>query len=170
MSNRLFTAFGMPYSKEDSENIEKYKDIVFELFQTFIGRGYRELSLDLVCDTLTVLKLLKLDNIETWNIIRRSPYVYGQNVEFIEDTINFILTGRRLASIDVWLNLIDLSEEKQPKIENKLLFEGRGYDLAVSWFRKENGFQDALITLQCLLFDPKKVNLNFIRSRNLPKY
>lgn len=91
----------------------------------------------------------------------KNEHIYGFNYEFLLDTLNYILTGKRSLSVTDWAGL--LIEAPEPKKQDVIerfskanlhpLFKEKGYateDILTAWCAKPHGFEDMVCTLYVL--------------------
>lgn len=159
MSETNRTNFGMLYEQDSDVDIMVAQHISEDLYGRYMNRRVHALSLDTVCDTMELAKRLKLDDEKTWNYIRNSPYIYGQNYAFIEDTIDYIYGKKRTVPINTWMKLIDISPEfnptakqvvyrKMPSVYNK--------NILMLWIKRVEGLTDMILFLYTILLETKK--------------
>lgn len=86
----------------------------------------------------------------------RNPYLYGRNFEFLEDTLRFIVTGRRRMGVRSWAALMEEDPDKHPRIGNRQ--PGAGLiptyptgtttaNVLAEWCSHPGGFEDLMETL-----------------------
>lgn len=163
MSDISRTNFGMLYNVEDTTEMIDARRISARLQHTYFRQRLRIPDLNMLMDAVELAKKVKLDKEETWNYIRNSPYVYGQNLAFIEDTIDFIFSDRRNVSIDNWLQLVDYEDNKQSPVKKDFLkykkMKGKDKtDIITLWVKKPNGLADMVMSLYILLYETERVN------------
>ena len=88
---------------------------------------------------------------------RDNPYLYGYNYDFLQDTVNYIATGRRQLSVQAWKEL--MFEHMPPSGDYKtrsrfvvlpeaVPYINKNVDEVVSqWCSHPNGIEDLLLTL-----------------------
>lgn len=108
-----------------------------------------------------------------WLILQeKSPYLTDIHQRFINDTLNFIQTGRRGMSIVTWKSFIRVREvnagDTTPALNTRSYFNINGpvdtraqkFSLVENinaWVRQEGGFEDLLFTLHILFGDSEGV-------------
>ena len=96
-----------------------------------------------------------------------SPYLYGRRLEFLEDTMRFIHTGRREVSINNWFDLLEDEPRAFYGTQDSLL-RATGIEQKIAgnlnfktskvlglWYEKSNGFMDMVCTLEILFGDSR---------------
>jgi hypothetical protein len=88
---------------------------------------------------------------------RDNPHLYGYNYDFLQDTVNYIATGRRKLSIQAWKGL--MSEHMPPTgdyktrtvfvvdQEAKKIIQYSTAELISQWCSRPGGFEDLLQTM-----------------------
>lgn len=151
------TNFGMLYEEDDETEFLTAKLDSSRLFQSYFRRPFKTKDIKMLCDTYELAKKVKLDDEKTWNYLRNSTYVYGQNLAFVEDTIDYIYDGRRNVSIDNWMKLVDLGENKDPVKNYKIKYRPMpvvdNKDILMLWIKRDNGLADMIIFLYLILFE-----------------
>lgn len=94
------------------------------------------------------------------NLQRDNPHLYGYNYDFLQDTVNYIATGKRRLSIQAWKEL--MSEHMPPSgdyktrtvfvvvPEAKYLLNSSTGDVISKWCQNQNGIEDLLLTMVIL--------------------
>ena len=151
------TNFGLLYEEDDETDFLTAKIDSNRLFQSYFRRPFKNKDIKMLCDTYELAKKIKLDDEKTWNYLRNSTYVYGQNLAFVEDTIDFIYGGRRNVSIDNWMRLVDVGENKDPVINYKIKYRPMpvvdNKDILMLWIKRDNGLADMIIFLYLILLE-----------------
>lgn len=85
---------------------------------------------------------------------RANPSVAGRNRDFLEDTIQFIQTGKRQMEIMNWLDLMDeITPTDRPKMVHgpmALLSSANTVQVLQTWCSRTNGIEDLVQTLYVL--------------------
>lgn len=160
MSDICKTNFGMLYDEDDATEMIESRVESNQLFQRYFKQRLRTTDLKLLCDTFELAKRVGLDEEKTWNYLRNSPYIYGQNLAFVEDTIHFIYSDKRDVSLDNWMSLVDIENHKSPVRKDRIKFKKMPVinhnDILMLWVRKNNGLPDMILFLYLILFETKK--------------
>jgi len=91
-------------------------------------------------------------------------FLYGQRINFLEDTLRFITMGSRAISINNWVDLLEDYPETNVLIDRqnserrlKAAFPNPmlTVDAIVSWCKQPAGFDDMIITLNILFGEAK---------------
>ena len=158
MSDVYKTNFGLLYDEDNCTEMIKAREESESLYQRFYKRIIRDYELTLVCDIFELAKKIKLDDEKTWNYIRNSDYVYGQNLAFIEDTIKYIYDGKRDLSVYNWMKLINIEDNRLPKVKKQVFYKHmpviNSQDILMLWVKREGGVEDMLNFLHIILFEP----------------
>lgn len=96
--------------------------------------------------------------------LAQNNYCYGLAVEFLEDTLNFIITGQRVMSARNWYELLLEFPEENPGIAapdritrfQEMLDSPELTNVFGKWCSHHNGFEDMLWTARVLFGAPKK--------------
>lgn len=97
-----------------------------------------------------------------------NDHLHGSNLDLIEDTLRFILTGKRKAHISVWENIIrsypEIVDSSERTFDKYLLetVNQNGYDnneLYIKWILQKNGINDMLRTIY-ILFGGSDISYN----------
>lgn len=131
---------------------------VATLYELFANRlvdstawTYRRRVLD------TALRLF--DRMDEWLLLQsENAHMRGYNLEFIQDTLNFIRTGQRTMSIETWLELLHEQGEIEqgsldPRAAKTYFTLQAGEDtvgILQKWCGQPRGFQDLVCTLHVL--------------------
>ena len=97
-----------------------------------------------------------------------SPYLSSLHKQFINDTFNFIDTGKRNVSVESWVSLLYRNKQEQTKSTELRLHQFFGLkdrlnnrrithicDIVNNWVKHEGGFNDLVYTCY-ILFGPKQ--------------
>lgn len=105
--------------------------------------------------------------LRTWLTEQKAnPNLVGYNRQFIDDTINFITTGKRELSVQTWFDLVSeggvghhAHAIPQRLLDNKRVLESSqtSLELLQAWAQQPNGLEDLLNTLH-LLFGKARGN------------
>lgn len=84
------------------------------------------------------------------------PYLYGRNIEFLTDTLDYLRTGKRKLTVRSWLELVEefppaagafhgrkIDFTKFPTLEGGVSVE----NIITLWCSRPGGFEDMLFTL-----------------------
>ena len=162
MSETNRTNFGMLYEQDSDADIMVARNISEDLYGRYINQRVQSLSLTLACDTMELAKRLKLEDEKTWNYIRNSPYIYGQNYAFIEDTIDYIYGKRRMIPINTWMKIIDISPEFNPTAKNVMYRKMPSINnktILMLWIKRVDGLADMILFLYTILLETKKARI-----------
>lgn len=105
----------------------------------------------------TALRLF--GNFDEWLLLQSSnSHLSGYNLEFIQDTLNFIRTGQREMSLETWLELLHEQDDIKasavdmhaPKRYFSLQAGENTVQILQNWCAQPGGFQDLVCTLQIL--------------------
>lgn len=106
-------------------------------------------------------------DLRTWLIEQQAnPNLVGYNRQFLNDTINFITTGKRELSVQTWYDLVSeggvghhAHAIPQRLVDNKRVLESSesSLELLQAWVSQPNGLEDLLNTLH-LLFGKARSN------------
>lgn len=97
--------------------------------------------------------------IDEWLLLQsENAHMRGYNLEFIQDTLNFIRTGERAMQIVTWIELLhEQSDIEQGTLDargpNSFFALKAGEDtvlLLQKWCAQPNGFQDLMCTLHVM--------------------
>lgn len=104
-------------------------------------------------------------NFTNWYVMQhKSPVTTDLHIRFLNETIDFILTGERKTNVFTWLNLLACTENtgNYTLVDNNILakIEKGGIktikELLIVWLRKENGLNDLVMTLFILFGSVQK--------------
>lgn len=91
----------------------------------------------------------------------KNPALYGNNYDFLHDTLKFITTGERNVSVLNWLELLTEQPANLPQgnLDRRIdeLLQGTGFGISVTteqiiaqWCSQPMGFEDMLCTMHVL--------------------
>jgi hypothetical protein len=99
------------------------------------------------------------DRFDEWLLVQsENAHMRGYNLEFIQDTLNFIRTGQRAMSIETWLELLHEQGDVEqgaldPRAAKTYFTLQAGEDtvqLLQNWCAQPRGFQDLVCTLHVM--------------------
>lgn len=168
MTKEYRTNFGIVYQHAAKDRLEVVKGELEDLMVRYNSRRVRTYELSWLMDLMCLARKMGLGQLSSWDGLRQSSYIYGQNLAFFDDSMKFAICGERDMAIPTWIPLLDWSEDKKPE----RIFESRHKrlaafappesdrfcDLVESWCRQKDGPADMLCTLYALFCgNPLKV-------------
>ena len=107
-----------------------------------------------------------LDFLQWYRCQLAEGFVSDLHLKFLDDTMQFIMSGRRELDLMTWISLIEqagVQDERAfsetsvsffgkyfPGIQNSALMRTDTVDVLQEWVSQENGFQDLLLSLRVL--------------------
>jgi len=146
---------------EVNHNIEQIWSHLLRYNHAVLDFDYRQKVL------LVALNAFGVDNFQTWTMAQfAGPSTGEMHAEFLEDTLAFIMTGKRKMQLVNWLPLLTLSDLNTnvtiPTEEIKAFFVDpqsnrarnvKLIDVLQRWCSHEGGFEDMIQTLHILFGD-----------------
>ena len=99
-------------------------------------------------------------DIQQWLTLQaQNPCLYGNNYDFLCETLSFVKTGRRRLSVLNWIELMYPLPGPIPQGvgTRTLTYEGSTEDFIAQWCSQPAGFEDMLCTLRVLFGDARSV-------------
>lgn len=135
---------------------------IAELYRTHIQRKQNTLTWDFRSKVVSAAMLMLGRNLRSFiHAQLRNPYLHGVAFDFMDDTLQFILTGHRAVSLHNWSALLE-EEPAKKAIDTRRTFKARVPDelapmeeVISYWCSQEGGFEDLLRTLY-LMFGKKR--------------
>lgn len=143
----------------------QYIDGIYELDTIFNDRE-RPIVL-MVLDCLKLSSRLFGDDFNKWLSLQlTSPTISSESLTFIEDTVRFIKTGKRIVPIEsVYRTAVDpersrYNTELQKYAEDLSFKEFETVSILCDWIAQPNGLRDIKCTLEILFGDERVVDRN----------
>lgn len=105
---------------------KKYNENTDNVFKVFIDKGRRQDGYFDRFDTIDELMEIMSANYPSALLDLRRPENgehHDRKLEFLEDTMRFLLTGRRKMSLEQWMVLIDTEDRYMSESERKSLLD-----------------------------------------------
>lgn len=106
------TDFGLVYSKGDKKIIKGLQVALENLRIGYFNRRIKGYDLQWLIELITLTRTMGMGKKEEWLKLYDSPYVTDHNQAFLEDSFDYLLTGRRVMNLQNWMDLVDFSEKK----------------------------------------------------------
>ena len=132
-------------------------DAVFKHFQT---RPNDCKSINFIENLIEVaIDAFGLSSFSSWyQIQHKSPVTSATHIEFLNDTIDFIIFGERKTSLLTWIPILSLTENagNYTMVDNNIIDKINQAGITtvkeaiLSWLAKDNGISDFVLTLMIL--------------------
>lgn len=166
---RAGVSFDVSIFEPNDSKIVTVNPEIENFYAAFIRKDLLERDFDFREDVLrTVLNAFGTKSFEAWYLAQlQSPSFGDMHRRFLDDCINFFVSGKRDLSIQTWDSLIDSSDEPltDPKLSERAqrFFYGKKFvselsqngnptivEVVHDWISKPGGFSDLLITAHIL--------------------
>ena len=106
------TDFGLIYTKEEKKAIRGIQNTLESLRHDYFNRRLKGYDLAWLVELMTLTRRLGFGEQEAWRKVYASPYVTDHNQAFLEDSFDYLLTGKRTMTLQNWMDLIDFTKKK----------------------------------------------------------
>ena len=152
--------FGVLCSKEEKAAFSSLQNDLSSLMDRYYKRTINHFEYEWLLDLINVTRKYNFGAVSTWQRLSNSPYIYGQNLAFIDDSVKYALgTNAREMRLETWYVLLDWDKDKGMSCELKTNIANYGLwysalplgvDIVEAWCRRPNGPADMLCTLYAL--------------------
>ena len=137
-----------------------------KLMNEYTNKAINCMNFGFVIDTIEIaIHAFGTNSFKSWYIAQhKSPVTTALHIRFLNETIDFILTGERRTNVFTWLNLLACTENTgnytlvDSTVLNKIDSGGIKTikELLIIWLRKENGLNDLIMSLFILFGSVQK--------------
>lgn len=150
----------------------QYIDGIYEL-DTIFGNKEQTVAL-MILECIKLSSLLFGNDFNKWLALQlTSPTISVDSLTFIEDTVRFIKTGKRIVPVEsAYRTAIDVERsryntELQKYVEDLSFKDPNTVSILCDWIAQPNGLRDIRCTLEILFGDERVVDRN-IRAQPKP--